>query len=407
MRAAKKEQMLFNHLCDEVSDITFKDRLESATAFKEASSSVYATPIRGYLADRQWRLFVQCLEAHKLGRNFERAHEQAVQAFFSPARAMIVGTYIIRHEPTSTKTADFELDKTITRHVPESQWHYTPFKYAYRFVSRMPEMWSLQLPLHELSDSDIACLARTWMTFDRYVSAILPAYESYSTLSGCLIDMLQSPQVPLPTCLRTLPYPLVQPNTYQQRDPSNSDRRSIVVQRFENDVHLVCLIGGIIVMRCTQPEKVITLEGLHIHLDKTVYLDQQAYSQRARIVQICTSTMFNVPCVHLDRHEIQRSTMLRTNWIERNLDSYPNTMHKGMHGFVVWSYGIDVPRAVADHLRIRACTKRCIVDTTSLLMPLATLALDFAWRKIDKAQMEMAASHGLSDSEPSVVFDLS
>jgi len=93
--------------------------------------------------------------------------------------------------------------------------------------------------------------------------------------------------------------------------------------------------------------------------------------------------------------------MTRLDGLDVGDDPSPTTANQSS---VIWSFSIDVPRAVANHLSIRAQTVTWIAERTTLLFPLATLVLDFAWMKLNKHQLEMATSFGLSDSEPSVSF---
>jgi len=386
----KKAKALEQRFVDEANDIKFKDRADALSALFVAESSLYSTPVKVVLADKTWCMRAKWLLKQPLTAAFEQAHVKAIEACH--AAHVSLGQHYVVGGPESLIPVVLEIKKARDRILfPHPSLRYVPFKkvtgMAFRFTALMPQLWFSQMPMADLPDSDIVCMARTWVAADRWMTAsVVDAFVSTTIYPACLRDTLRSSGMPLPTCVRTTTHV-----RYQCR-PTEATERSTVVHRFASDAFLKVRGNNLQVHRVQPEQSQFVLDGLPIH--RNIHTCDST--------DLCKAKMFTAPTIGIDRRSLRRTTLC-TPWEWQYIDR-SRKLERDLAG-VVWSFGIDVPRAVADHLAIRARTHRWIYAVSGLLLPLATLVLDFTWQMLDRVQLEMASSHGLSDTEPSVQFN--
>jgi len=202
--ATDKAKAMFETCRQEAFSIHFKDREDAVAALTAAETSMYSTPGRSLIADNFWHFRAQCLMDCKLSAEFERAHVTAIHACH--AARVPLGTYTMAGGlwTTTPLIQRHNKDVVLFSSLPD---RHIPFYRAWFGMQKMPKLWFSKLSLNALLDRDITSLAHVWIAMDRWINTNLARFESIWTFNAALFDMLEAPQVTLPSCIRTCPYP--------------------------------------------------------------------------------------------------------------------------------------------------------------------------------------------------------
>jgi len=409
---------------------------------------MYSTPQSSFLADNLWRdraqHLYQSLKAINprnvdkwavASKTFERAHEYTMRRMCKWASSRRYTTAkdssIVGHTLTSQPANRV----TIT---PDNVRKYVPF---YQMCSLPPDDEKLFFPhtwvqimdherhLESLPFLELLIFARVWWIYARVIDECLPRLYSERTYLYQLERLLSESPIPLPTIICT--YTKTVESSSQYRDFVHSSLALTIAdafsgahawQRFHLDTALVdesvdagtrsfvmvqkthtCLLpyssssssSTSTPSPCKEPSKCIHYEVSHIGMPVWSHsggVTSSSVITRRPDIPTCAHDV--IPLVAIWRRT-GCHRFLHANPIWSMYAPQPAGIRVGIEAAgVLWSYGLDVPRAIRLHFAFLETISSVLMDQYNILPELSAIIVNYMTVTLDAHQLDMALHHG-------------